>query len=534
MAYLLNLPVYEFLTILFSLVLLRYMVIAIHKHALLPGSLGRLMNTVDASTTHGSAQLCSKKRLCQLNHPEGFPIGGIVAKSSDVSLERLTAQISKTTAKEILRLKVDHSVVIAPSGAGKGVGIVIPTLLDYSGSVLVTDIKGENYAVTAQARRRKGRTVYAIDPFRITDDKSTVTFNVLDLLDPTQESIVDDSATLASLLCPVPAHESGGTQYFASQAAALIQCLILHVVGSSSVAKEDRHLGSVYDALCEPTPMLTQILKDLADSDIAYGAATRLANGILGTEERELSATKNSARVELRFLDSPEVRRSLRKSTFSLTELVLGMADLYLCIPSEKLATQSRVLRLVIGATFMVLQRARGRRSSKPLLMLLDEMPALGWMPQIENALVYGRGYGVSLMVISQTIGLLRAVYPQTCDSFLSSHLSVFFGTTDLKTAELVSTSLGKMTVQSHSENKGQSKQENKKFGSFAITSDSTTSSYSETGRSLLNPDEVRRLDSKVLIAFLRGENPILLQRLTYLTHPHYKGRFSDNILHKD
>ena len=279
--------------------------------------------------------------------------------------------------------------------------------------------------------------------------------------------------------------------------------------------------------------MLTQILKDLADSDIAYGAAARLANGILGTEERELSATKNSARVELRFLDSPEVRRSLRKSTFSLTELVLGMADLYLCIPSEKLATQSRVLRLVIGATFMVLQRARGRRSSKPLLMLLDEMPALGWMPQIENALVYGRGYGVSLMVISQTIGLLRAVYPQTCDSFLSSHLSVFFGTTDLKTAELVSTSLGKMTVQSHSENKGQSKQENKKFGSFAVTSDSTTSSYSETGRSLLNPDEVRRLDSKVLIAFLRGENPILLQRLTYLTHPHYKGRFEENFLHK-
>jgi type IV secretion system protein VirD4 len=136
-------------------------------------------------------------------------------------------------------------------------------------------------------------------------------------------------------------------------------------------------------------------------------------------------------------------------------------------------------------------------------------------------------------MVISQTIGLLRAVYPQTCDSFLTSHLSIFFGTTDLKTAELVSTSLGKMTVQSHSENKGQSKQENKKFGSFAVTSDSTTSSYSETGRSLLNPDEVRRLDSKVLIAFLRGENPILLQRLTYLTHPHYKGRFEENFLHK-
>ncbi len=531
MAYLLNLPVYEFLTVLLSLVLLRYSIIAIHKHALLPGSLGRLMNTVDSSTTHGSAQLCSKKRLRQLGHSEGFPIGGIVA--NNMSLEKLTTRIKTTTAKEILRLKVDHSVVIAPSGAGKGVGIVIPTLLDYSGSVLVTDIKGENYAVTAQARRRKGRTVYAVDPFRITDGKSSATFNALDLLDPTQESIVDDSATLASLLCPVPAHESGGTQYFASQAAAMIQCLILHVVGSESIAKEDKHLGTVYDALCEPDDDLTQLFKELSKSKIAYGAAARLANGFLSTESRELSATKNSARVELRFLDSPEVRRALRKSTFSLAELVLGMADLYLCIPSEKLATQSRVLRLVIGAMFMVLQRARGQRSSKPLLMLLDEMPALGWMPQIENALVYGRGYGVSLMVISQTIGLLRAVYPQTCDSFLSSHLSVFFGTTDLKTAELVSTSLGKMTVQSHSENKGQSKQENKKFGSFAVTSDSTTSSYSETGRSLLNPDEVRRLDSKVLIAFLRGENPILLQRLTYLTHPHYKGRFEENILHK-
>ena len=121
--------------------------------------------------------------------------------------------------------------------------------------------------------------------------------------------------------------------------------------------------------------------------------------------------------------------------------------------------------------------------------------------------------------------------------SFISCSLSHFFGSRDYETCELVYESLGKATVQSRSENQGhsQSKQEQKRFGASASngTSNQIGSSFSETGRALLTPDEVRRLDANVLIAFLRGENPIFLQKMNYLTHPYYKNKFQTNILHK-
>ena len=136
-------------------------------------------------------------------------------------------------------------------------------------------------------------------------------------------------------------------------------------------------------------------------------------------------------------------------------------------------------------------------------------------------------------MAISQTIEKIKAVYPNSWKTFLSSHLSVFFGASDYETCELISNSLGNTTVQTRSENQGQSqsKQEVERFGASGsnATSSQSGASFSETRRSLFTPDEVRRLDPKVLIAFLRGENPLLLQRLNYLEHPHYKNRYQEN-----
>ncbi len=525
-------------TCLIALILVRYTFVATWKHNLVPSSFNRWHSKVKKSTTHGSAKVCSRKRLYQLHQKEGIPVGGIVPSFHYDEPEKLVEDIKKKKAKDILRLKVDHSLIVAPSGAGKGIGIVIPTLLDYEGSVLVTDIKGENYAVTAQSRRDRGRQVYALDPFKITDGKGSVSFNVLDLLDPTSESVVDDSAIISHLLCPVPQYESGVTQYFSNQAAAVIQCLILYVVCSEDIKQEDKHLGVVYNLLSDDQGHLKELFRQISeDKSLGFGSPSRLANRILGTESRELSGTLNSACLELRFLESPEVRGSILKSRFDINELVQGQSDLYLCIPSEKLEAQSRLLRLMVGAVFMAMQQSRGTRSYKQLLMLLDEMPALGFMSQIENVLTYGRGYGVSLMAVSQTIEKIKAIYPNSWKTFLSSHLSIFFGASDYDTCELISNLLGNTTVQSRSENQGhsQSKQEIERFGASAsnATSQQTGASVSETRRPLLTPDEVRRLDPKILIVFLRGEAPLLLQRLNYLIDSAYKNKFQSNILHQ-
>jgi type IV secretion system protein VirD4 len=132
-----------------------------------------------------------------------------------------------------------HILTIAPTGSGKGISAVIPNLLDYPGSVLVLDLKGENYAVTAARRARFG-PVLVLDPFRITGADSAAV-NPLDLLDPASELCDADAATLAHLLV-LPATE-GDTAFWEDEAAALLAGLLLYVAALEPEAR--RHLGTV-------------------------------------------------------------------------------------------------------------------------------------------------------------------------------------------------------------------------------------------------------------------------------------------------
>lgn len=118
--------------------------------------------------------------------------------------------------------------------------------------------------------------------------------------------------------------------------------------------------------------------------------------------------------------------------------------DLFICIPPQKLETQSRLLRLLTGIVFLEMQNAAGNIGQHSLLMVIDGMPALGYMKQIEQILIYGRGYGVRLMAISQTIELIKGVYPKSWETFFSNQLSVFFGCNDPMTCEFVSKMIGK------------------------------------------------------------------------------------------
>ena len=182
------------------------------------------------------------------------------------------------------------------------------------------------------------------------------------------------------------------------------------------------------------------------------------------------------------------------------------------------------------------MQNARGQTGKLPLLFLLDEMPALGRMPQIEHALVYGRGYGVRILAVSQTIEKLRSVYPSSWRTFLSSDLCVFFGSTESEAAGYVSERLGKKTVLSRGENLSHSqsqKEQDGKLTSYGSASEQKGFSFSETQRSLLSPDEVARLKPSVLIAFVSGEPPLFLQRINYLVHPYYYGKYQANSLHR-
>ena len=483
--------------------------------------------------THGTAEFANLALINHLNKLDGLPIGAVPNYFNLAHPQQVIRSIKQKAGKQLIRLRSDHTTVIAPSGAGKGVGVVIPTLLEYPGPLFVTDIKGENYTITRRAREAMKRQVIAFDPFDITCSKK-VCINPLDFLDPNCKEIVDNTATLANLICPTSPQDGSNAGYFQAQGAAVIQCLLLHVICSEKIKDDERHLAKVYDLLCTKEEDLIKLLTEIGqDSELGYGAASRIANRIVGTDPRERSGILNSACVEMRFIDTPHVRESTSSSDVFLSDITDGNIDLFVCIPPSKLETQSRLLRLLTGIVFLEMQKAMGRIGPYPLLMVIDEMPALGYMKQIEQVLTYGRGYGVSLMAISQTIELIKGVYPKSWETFFSNQLSLFFACNDPMTCEFVSKMIGKTTVETNSSNRGLGKQ-TRSMELFGSSSMQSGDSVSETGRPLLMPEDIKALGDRVLIAFVRGEPPILCQRIDYRDRKEWNQAWDENPLHKN
>jgi type IV secretion system protein VirD4 len=483
----------------------------------------------DAPDTHGSARLSNLKEIQELNSREGLPVGVIPSTRDYEEPLEVAKNIRKRPGRELLRIKADHALVIAPTRSGKGIGIVIPTLLDYKGPVVVTDIKGENCPITWRAREKMGRDVLVFDPFEITTDTKLVGINPLDFLNANHTSVVDDSQTLANLIVPLPQHDSGNSRFFAEQAGALIQLWLLYVACHPEVDETEKNLGKVYDMLCMDSKECTALLIELAqETHLAYGTLSRLASRFKSVEEKQFSSILSTALQHMNFIDTPSIREWTDESSFNLKEITKGEIDLYLCISDEKLETQGRLLRIICHIVSVEMRRARGNYGDLPLLMLLDELPAIGYMKWVDEALLYGAGYGIHVLGIAQTLEKLQAAYPQSWKTFLSSNLVLMFGTGDIDTAKTISAMLGQRTIQTSSSSQGESAQTKSGLSSYQ-----EGQSYSYTSRALLTPDEIMGLGNDVMIAISKGNRPIMCARMDYRTRPEWRDDFEDNPFHQ-
>ena len=483
------------------------------------------------STNYGTAQFLDRRGIHKLINRDGIIVGAIPKTDDYSNALQLAKAIRKCGGDELIRIKADHAILVAPSGSGKNVGIIMPTLLDYPGPVFVTDIKGENYQVTKRAREAKGRKVFAFDPFGITDAPK-IRINPLQFLDPLSKDIVDDAQILVELICPANVKDGAVSFHFQSNAASLIKCVILYVV--SKFPETERNLYSIYKTLAKPLDELLPILKGIGkDQSIASGEAANLSNSFLGIEHRERSGILSSAILAMRFASSSHIQEATRDSDFDfqLSDLTSSDVDLFVCIPPEKVDDQKQLLRLLIGVTFVEMMRAKGNIGKHNLLMLVDEMPALGYLKQIDNIRAYGRGFGVSLLMITQTIQDLKNAYPHTWEAFFSNQLSIFFGAAEPMTSEFIAKKLGKQTIEVSSINQSEGIQKRIKGGG---ESTQIGNSISETSREILMPDEIERLSDRVVLAFKRGEYPIMCHRINYWERNEWKGLWDKNSLHEN
>jgi len=426
----------------------------------------------------------------------------------------------------LLRYEAEgHLLTVAPTGTGKGVSAVIPNLLDYPGAVVVNDLKGENYAVTHERRAELGRVI-ALDPFRISGAPDAAV-NPLDLIDAESEVCDADAATLAYLLV-LPSTE-GDSAFWDDEAAALLGGLILYVAAIEPT--ERRHLGTVREYLTASPDDWHRRIAEMAASRQAHGLIARAANRLAQKSDRERSGVVSTAQRHTHFLDSPAILRTLTHSTAQLRQLKTEALSLYCILPPERLGSHGRWLRLLAGSAIHAMMRTPGLPAHR-VLFLLDEFAQLGRMQPVEQALTLLRGYGVRLWLLVQDFSQIQATYGPKADSILANAAVLqAFGTNDVKTAEYLSRRTGQATVWTSSENRttGQSLSHNL----MPTQQRGTAQSTSETGRPLLMPDEIMRMDQRRELLFLTGYAPLLVDRVNYLRDPEFAARFGSNPLHQ-
>jgi len=469
-----------------------------------------------AQATHGSARWGTADEMRQGGHlvapgkPAGFALARVPEAPAGVDpLFRFTG----------------HVVTVAPTGSGKGIGAVIPNLLDYPGSALVLDVKGENAAVTARARRELGHKVFVVDPFRVTKGE-THAFNLLDRINTHDPECVSESAVLADcLVIPDPK----GQAHFDESARTLLQGLILHVAG---LDESRRHLPEVRRILTAGEEVLFETLAEMAaDEKAAFGLSARAANTIMGMPDRERGSVISTAQKSTAFMDDPRIAAAVSRSDFDLANIKAELMTVYMVLPANKIGPNARFVRCFIGSVIAAITSSTTQPAHR-VAFLLDEFGQLGYMKQIEDAVSLLRGYGLAFWVFIQDLSQLKGVYPKW-QTFLANSAKTFYGTDDYDTAKYVSDSLGKATIEYETENSGQNSGTGLSGGGGSMNrGKSTGTSQQLTGRDLLTPDEVMRLGPERPIVLVKGEYPYQLTRLNYLVDAEYVGKADPNPYH--
>lgn len=420
-----------------------------------------------------------------------------------------------------------HVVTVAPTGSGKGIGAVIPNLLDYPGSALVLDVKGENAAVTARARRKLGHKVFIVDPFNVTKGE-THAFNLLDRINTNDPECVSESAALADSLVIVDPKGDGA--HFDESAKTLLQGLMLHVASLDDAGR--RNLGELRRLLTANEETFLGTLADMAaDDGAAFGIPARSANTVMGMADRERGSVVSTARRHTAFLDDPRIASALARSDFELANIKAEFMTVYLVLPANKIGPNARFIRGFVASVIAAITSSP-KQPPYRVAFLLDEFGQLGYMKAIEDAVSLLRGYGLSFWVFIQDLSQLKGVYPKW-QTFLANSAKTFYGTDDYDTAKYISDSLGQATIEYETLNDGKNTGSGLSGGGYSMNSGkSAGSSQQFAGRHLLTPDEVMRLGPERPIVLVKGEYPYQLTRLNYLTDQEYVGLADTNPYH--
>lgn len=435
---------------------------------------------------------------------------------------------------ELLRYPGDgHLITFSPTGGGKGIGAVLPNCLTYPGSLVVTDPKGENAAVAARARRDLGQQVAWLDPWKVLDAVDGPVgddgFNPLDFIAPDSPDANDDAWLIGEQLIP-PSYAGADEGHWLDQARAFLAGMVLHIATTVPVGDENRSLPYVRHCVCLPDKEFNGLLTAMAGNPAADGSVARVATlfrRIMDRSEKEFGSIMSTVARHTWFLDSPRIRKVMAQSTFDMDALKGGRLSLFVTVPPHRLDTYGAWLRVNLACAIAATSRVVGRPEHK-VLLIFDEAGNAGTLPELPRTVTLSRGAGLTVWAIFQDISQPKALYNSRWATFFANaDVLQSFGTNDHETATLLSSMAGEETIVVESANASHNRNRGGRGG--AGSSRGTGVTASERGRKLLMPDEVRRLESSRQLVFLRGRDPLLVDRVSYLKDPEFAGLFDSN-----
>lgn len=408
-----------------------------------------------------------------------------------------------------------HGLVFAGSGGFKTTGVVVPTALNWAGSIVALDPSKEVEPMVAAARAAQSRTVQVVDP-----DRPELGFNVLDWVASSKNPEESVAATANWLLAEKPSVSTGSDDFFRNSALQLITGILGDIMLSGHTDPEDQNLRYMRQIITLPTKEFKKRLSDVREkSEIAF-VKESLATFVDMTETT-FSGIHANAVKETQWLSFERFGRLVSSNRFKTSDLRDGRTDVFINLDLKTLQTHPGLGRVLVGALLNSLYEADGDVKNRTLF-LLDEAFLLGRMKIIETARDAGRKYAITLLMIYQSVGQLVDTWgPQAKAAWYeSTSFRLFAAISDPKTAEELSMMCGEYTVETMTRSKSNV------FSKRA----SSSRNYSDQRRRLILPHEIlQEMRSDEQLVFVQGRRPIRCGRAIYFRRPEMVAKVGQN-----
>ena len=424
---------------------------------------------------------------------------------------------------QYLALSGQLSVMLsAPTRSGKGVGIVIPNLLNWPHSVVVFDTKGENYEITAGFRADHGQAVYAFSPFD--DEGSSHRWNPLSAVRTDEFHRVGDLLGIGQVFYPNDGSGTSSEAFFNDQARNLFLGLGLLLLETQALP---RSIGEMLRQSSGKGRSLREHLAGVIATRIEEGKplteeCTDALQRLLSNSDNTLSSIVSTFTAPLTIFADAIVDAATSADDFRLEDVRRRLMSVYVRIPPHRLATARPLLNLFFSQLVSLNTQhlpEQDRTLRYQCLVINDEFAAMGRVSVITNASAFLAGYNLRLLTVVQAMSQLDAVYgDKEARTFATNHgMQLLFAPREQRDADEYSAMLGYLTERATSHGRSRS------FSTHGHSS--TSQNESDQRRALLMPQEFKELGSERLVIILENCKPILAEKIRYYQDEDFKVR---------